>query len=84
MYHLQLEDLEQFRPWAKISWKWIVNELLPEHKEEPNIKYIKHLNHLELLINNNNNNNNKKRVYTWGWCVTKVNCNTHKSWGCSF
>ena len=30
----QLEDLEQFRTRAKISWRWIINELLPEHKEE--------------------------------------------------
>jgi len=30
----QLEDLEQFDTRGKISWRWIRNELLPEHKEE--------------------------------------------------
>lgn len=30
----QLEDLEQFGPRAKMSWRWIKKELLPEHKEE--------------------------------------------------
>lgn len=29
----QLEDLEQYSPTGKISWRWIKNELLPEHKE---------------------------------------------------
>ena len=29
----QLEDLEQFGTRAKMSWRWIRNELLPEHKE---------------------------------------------------
>lgn len=36
----QLEDLEQFGTRSKISWRWIIKELLPEHKKETEIPPI--------------------------------------------